>query len=77
MTKSEIISTLMTFRDDLFLTKLSLESGMGEYIIIKANVAQELVDKINNIPNPKRKDVISLIKHEYVKAYSKKHFLLL
>lgn len=74
MTKTEIISTLTTIRDDLHLTKISLESGMGEYLIIKAGVAQELVDKINNIPNSKRKDVISIIKHEYVKAYSKRYF---
>lgn len=33
MTKSEIISTLMTIRDDLFLTKLGLEEGTGEYVI--------------------------------------------
>lgn len=71
MTKTEIISTLTTIRDDLYLTKVSLEVGTGEYIIIKSRVAGELVDKINNIPNSKRKDVISIIKHEYVKAYSK------
>lgn len=65
MTKSEIISTLMTIRDDLFLTKLGLEEGNGEYIIIKYNTILNLVDEINIIPNPKKKDVISIIKREY------------
>lgn len=74
MTKSEIISTLMTIRDDLFLTKLSLESGMGEHLIIKYNTILNLVDEINIIPNPKKKDVISIIKREYINSYSKKYF---
>lgn len=76
MTKSEIISTLMTFRDDLFLTKLSLEEGTGEHIIIKYNTILNLVDEINIMPNPKKKDVISIIKREYIKAYSNKYFTL-
>ena len=76
MTKSEIISTLMTIRDDLFLTKLGLEEGNGEYIIIKYNTILNLVDEINIIPNPKKKDVISIIKREYMKSYSKKHFTI-
>lgn len=46
MTKSEIISTLMTIRDDLFLTKLGLEEGTGEYVIIKYNTILNLVDEI-------------------------------
>lgn len=74
MTKSEIISTLMTIRDDLFLTKLSLESGMGEHLIIKYNTILNLVDEINIIPNSKKKDVISIIKREYINSYSKKYF---
>lgn len=73
MTKSEIISTLMTIRDDLFLTKLSLELGMGEHLIIKYNTILNLVDEINIIPNSK-KDVISIIKREYINSYSKKYF---
>lgn len=74
MTKTEIIATLKTIRDDLYLTKCDLEPGFGEYIIIKEGVAQKLVDKINNISNPTKKDVVALIKHEYVKVYSKRYF---
>lgn len=74
MTKTEIISTLITIRDDLFLTKLGLEEGTGEYIIIKYNAILNLVDAINIIPNPKKKDVISIIKREYMNSYSKKYF---
>lgn len=74
MTKSEIISTLMTIRDDLFLTKLNLESGMDEHLIIKYNTILNLVDEINIIPNPKKKDVITIIKRAYINSYSKKYF---
>lgn len=74
MTKTEIITTLTTIRDDLLLTKINLEPGTGEHVIIRCCIAEKLIDKINDIPNAKKKDIVSLIKREYIKYYSKNYF---
>lgn len=76
MTKTEIIETLITIRDDLYSTTINLEEGMGEYIIIKYCVVNELLKKVNYSPTAKKKDIVAIIKREYIKSYSKNHYTM-
>lgn len=76
MTKTEIIETLITIRDDLYSTTINLEEGMGEYIIIKYCVINELLKKVKHSPTAKKKDIVAIIKREYIKLYSKNHYTM-